>query len=95
MTNFCIPLQVAGPGGAFGGASWGLATDGERVFTNIINNAEKNFTLVPSTIVITYGGWVAMNASTGTIIWSVGIFDKIPPTRPPTLANGVLQMALY
>lgn len=61
---------VAGPGGNLGGASWGSATDGERVYTSIINNFNYNFTLDPSRTVINAGPWVAMEASTGEILWS-------------------------
>lgn len=83
-------MQVAGPGGNLGGASWGCATDGDRVYTSIINNALANFTLDPSTTVINAGGWVAMNASTGVILWSVATPNASFPVGPVTVANGVL-----
>lgn len=86
--NFLV--QVAGPGGHLGGASWGSATDGDRVYTSIINNERKNFTLDPSSKVINAGGWVAMDASTGAILWSVATPNASYPLGPVTVANGVL-----
>lgn len=81
---------VAGPGGTLGGASWGSATDGDRVYTSIINNEGLNFTLDPSSRVINAGGWVAMDASTGEILWSVATPNASYPLGPVTVANGVL-----
>ncbi|KAG0605212.1 hypothetical protein M758_9G040200 [Ceratodon purpureus] len=81
---------VAGPGGSLGGASWGSATDGVRVYTSIINNMNLNFTLDPSNKVINAGGWVAMDASTGNILWSVATPNASYPIGPVTIANGVL-----
>ena len=63
-------LQVAGPGGILGGASWGLSTDKERVYTNIINDEGRDFVLVPENTITRGGGWVAMDSKTGTILWS-------------------------
>lgn len=60
-------MQVAGPGGPGGGGNFGMATDGERVYTNIVNNKNLNFTLVPKGGVTLGGGWVGMNASTGQV----------------------------
>lgn len=85
-----IYTQVAGPGGTGGGASWGAATDGERIYTNIINNGKKNFTLVPTSKVITSGGWVALNASTGEQIWSVATPDHGLPASPVSVVDGVV-----
>ncbi|CAM6083560.1 unnamed protein product [Calypogeia fissa] len=81
---------VAGPGGEGGGASWGMTTDGERVFTSIINSNGKNFTLVPSSKVITWGGWVAMNGSTGKVIWSTANPGPFGTQSPVAHANGVI-----
>jgi outer membrane protein assembly factor BamB len=81
---------VAGPGGDAGGASWGSATDGKRVYTSIINNEKMNFTLVPTSVVITYGGWVAINSSSGTVLWSTAAPDASYPVGPVSVANGVV-----
>ncbi|KAL3697168.1 hypothetical protein R1sor_011244 [Riccia sorocarpa] len=78
----------AGPGGSSGGSIWGLTTDGQRVFTNIVNNEKKNFTLAPSTNVVDTGGWVGLNASSGQVLWSTAGDYSI--RAPLTHANGVV-----
>ncbi|KAL2523113.1 Polyvinylalcohol dehydrogenase [Forsythia ovata] len=79
----------AGPGGSVGGGTWGAATDKIRVYTNIANSNKQNFTLLPSKKVTTDGGWVAMNPTTGRILWSSALPDNAT-TNPVTIANGVL-----
>jgi len=86
---------VAGPGGISGGAIWGLATDGQRVYTNIDNNQFKNFTLLPSSKVTTGGGWVAMDANNGTILWSIAAPNSSIAYGPVTVANGVVFVTAY
>lgn len=80
----------AGPGGAIGGGVWGAATDGARVYTNIVNSDGKNFSLVPSNTTTTGGGWVAMNASNGEILWATGDPHRNFTNGPVTVANGVV-----
>ncbi|KAG6542254.1 hypothetical protein Mapa_016382 [Marchantia paleacea] len=80
----------AGPGGFLGGASWGMSTDETSVFANIINNVGLNFTLEPSTAVTTSGGWVALNSTTGSVLWSTANpFTGWTPA-PVSHANGVV-----
>ncbi|KAK6155113.1 hypothetical protein DH2020_009361 [Rehmannia glutinosa] len=79
----------AGPGGTLGGGTWGAATDNTRVYTNIANSDQKNFTLRPSNNVTTGGGWVSMDAGTGRILWSTAV-PYNATTNPVTIANGVL-----
>lgn len=86
----CDGLQVAGPGGNLGGSSWGMTTDGKRVFTNILNNGRAEFKLLPSTDVVRRGGWVAMDAATGRILWSTANPDNFTTNPPLTHANGVV-----
>lgn len=81
---------VAGPGGPGGGGNFGAATDGKRVYTNIVNGKNLNFTLVPSNAVTISGGWVAMDATTGTILWSTADPANGTDYGPVTVANGVL-----
>jgi glucose dehydrogenase len=81
---------VSGPGSALGGSMWGMTTDGERVFTNVVNFYQENFTLVPSNVLTTAGGWVAMNASSGKVLWSVAVPDSSLPYGPLSSANGVV-----
>ncbi|MED6158337.1 hypothetical protein PIB30_031859 [Stylosanthes scabra] len=80
----------AGPGGAGGGGYWGAATDTKIVYTNIANSAFKNFTLKPSNVTTTSGGWVAMDAATGTILWSLANPSNATASGPVSLANGIL-----
>ncbi|XP_057488683.1 LOW QUALITY PROTEIN: uncharacterized protein LOC130774634 [Actinidia eriantha] len=80
----------AGPGGIAGGGTWGAATDGKRVYTNIANSNALNFTLKPSTAVTTGGGWVAMDARTGKVLWSTADPNNATANGPVTVANGVV-----
>ncbi|BBM99326.1 polyvinyl alcohol dehydrogenase (cytochrome) [Marchantia polymorpha subsp. ruderalis] len=83
-------VTAAGPGGYIGGSSWGLTTDGQRVFTNMINNLKANFTLLPSSTVVQSGGWVAINATNGDILWSTADPFASTTNAPLTYANGVV-----
>ncbi|KAJ7294995.1 hypothetical protein O6H91_Y219300 [Diphasiastrum complanatum] len=95
-TGSIVWSTVAGPGGETGGATWGSATDGKRIYTNIANSQRKNFTLVPSTAITTAGGWVAMDASTGKVLWTKANPDGISQaTAPVTVANGVVFVGSY
>ncbi|KAJ0483577.1 putative polyvinyl alcohol dehydrogenase (cytochrome) [Helianthus annuus] len=80
----------AGPGGAGGGGTWGSATDGKVVYTNIANSVRSNFTLKPSNITTTSGGWVSMDATNGNVLWSTGNPSSATASGPVSLANGVL-----
>ncbi|KAI5073370.1 hypothetical protein GOP47_0011383 [Adiantum capillus-veneris] len=81
---------VAGPGGPGGGGNFGMAADGERVYTNIVNNKNLNFTLAPGGGVTLGGGWVGMEASTGKILWSTADPANGTNYGPVTVANGVV-----
>lgn len=83
-------MKEAGPGGLAGGGTWGAATDGKRVYTNIVNSSGKNFTLKPSDAITTAGGWVAMDANTGETLWSTANPSNATSNGPVTIANGVL-----
>ncbi|KAL5808805.1 hypothetical protein ACOSQ3_029496 [Xanthoceras sorbifolium] len=80
----------AGPGSSGGGGTWGAATDGKRIYTNIVNSDGENFTLKPSNKTTTSGGWVAMDARDGKILWSLADPGNALAFGPVTLANGVL-----
>ncbi|CAJ1828408.1 unnamed protein product [Sphenostylis stenocarpa] len=80
----------AGPGGVSGGGTWGAATDKERVYTNIVNSENKNFTLKPSNKTTTTGGWVAMEAKSGKILWSTANPSNATVHGPVTVANGIV-----
>ncbi|KAH7532618.1 hypothetical protein FEM48_Zijuj04G0040700 [Ziziphus jujuba var. spinosa] len=80
----------AGPGGLTGGGTWGAATDEKRVYTNIANSDAKNFTLTPSGKNTTSGGWVAMDARNGKVLWSTADPENGTASGPVSVANGVL-----
>ncbi|KAK6944417.1 Pyrrolo-quinoline quinone repeat [Dillenia turbinata] len=80
----------AGPGSIGGEGIWGAATDEMRIYTNIANGDQKNFTLKPSDKNTTAGGWVAMDASTGKILWSTANPSNALASGPVTMANNVL-----
>ncbi|KAI4351610.1 hypothetical protein L6164_005954 [Bauhinia variegata] len=80
----------AGPGGGLGGGTWGAATDNERVYTNIANFEGSNFTVIPSNRVANSGGWVAMDAKTGKILWSTANPSNTSANGPVSVANGVV-----
>ncbi|KAL5722664.1 hypothetical protein ACHQM5_006155 [Ranunculus cassubicifolius] len=81
---------LAGPGGLGGGGIWGAATEGKRVYTNIANVMQTNFTLAPSTKTTTAGAWVAMEASTGKILWSTANPRNRTASGPVTIANDII-----
>lgn len=83
-------MQEAGPGGVTGGGYWGAATDKKRIYTNIANSEGKNFTLKASTKSTTAGGWVAIDAHNGEILWSIANPSNATSSGPVTIANGVL-----
>ncbi|KAK7295341.1 hypothetical protein RJT34_18248 [Clitoria ternatea] len=80
----------AGPGGFAGGGTWGAATDKRRVYTNIANSEAKNFTLKPSNLIATTGGWVAMDASNGKVLWSTANPSNSSASGPVSVANEVV-----
>ncbi|KAK4353604.1 hypothetical protein RND71_025798 [Anisodus tanguticus] len=75
--------------GTGGGGIWGAATDKKRVYTGIANSDNLNYTLYPSTNVTKGGGWVAMDAQTGEILWTTAVPNN-GRSNPITVANGVL-----
>lgn len=80
----------AGPGGLDGGGTRGAATDEKIVYTNLANSDRHNFTLKPSNKNTTSGGWVAMDAGTGEVLWSTADPANGTTPGPVTFANGVL-----
>nr|GLL34237.1 uncharacterized protein LOC109166343 [Ipomoea trifida] len=87
-------FKKAGPGSIEGGGSWGAATDGRsRIYTNIVNGDRLPFRLAPTNQTTTAGGWVALDASTGRIIWTTANPSNETAPGPVTLANEVLFAA--
>uniref|UniRef100_A0A803MEZ3 Pyrrolo-quinoline quinone repeat domain-containing protein n=1 Tax=Chenopodium quinoa TaxID=63459 RepID=A0A803MEZ3_CHEQI len=66
------------------GFTWALDRDtGDLVWST-------NFILSPSNKSTTAGGWVAMEASTGKVLWSLGNPSNASTQGPVTVANGVV-----
>ncbi|KAL2330008.1 hypothetical protein Fmac_017589 [Flemingia macrophylla] len=82
--------REAGPYGLVGGGIWGAATDLRRVYTNMANSGASNFTLAPSNVTTTAGGWVAMDANNGTVLWSTANPANSTAFGPVSVANGVV-----
>ncbi|XP_058739249.1 uncharacterized protein LOC131611167 [Vicia villosa] len=83
-------FMEAGPGGTVGGGTWGASSDEQRVYTNIVNSDNKNFTLLPSNINITTGGWVAMDARNGKVLWTTANPSNNTASGPVSVANDVV-----
>ncbi|KAK0595081.1 hypothetical protein LWI29_003312 [Acer saccharum] len=69
---------------------WGAATDERRIYTNIANRQHKNFTIKPSTNTTIAGGWVAIDARNGNLLWSTANPSNATAPGPVTVANSVL-----
>ena len=83
-------MQEAGPSGQAGGGTFGASTDEKRVYTNIANSDAKNFKLLPTNMNTTTGGWVGMDASNGTILWSTANPSNSSANGPVSVANEVV-----
>ena len=73
-----------------GGGTWGAATDGRTVYTNIVNSNGERFTLAPSNQTTTAGAWVALDANSGHILWSTANPSNEAAQGPVTIVNDVL-----
>jgi polyvinyl alcohol dehydrogenase (cytochrome) len=77
--------------GTLGGIQWGTATDGVRIYTEISDSGNVNYTLVPSGAQINWGSWSALDAKTGKILWQTA--DPTPGSidfGAVSVANGVV-----
>lgn len=80
----------AGPGGLAGGLQWGSATDGKRVYVASSNSEFKEWLLKDGTSGGHRGGWSALDAATGRIVWQTPnpAFERA--MGPVSGANGVI-----
>ncbi|PIN25332.1 Polyvinyl alcohol dehydrogenase (cytochrome) [Handroanthus impetiginosus] len=90
LRDVVVAKRKAGPGSLEGGGVWGAATDGTRIYTNIVNGDNLPFTLKPSNKTTTAGGWVAMDANTGKILWTTTDPRNDTAHGPVTIVSGVL-----
>jgi polyvinyl alcohol dehydrogenase (cytochrome) len=83
-TGAVVWKTQVGPGGTLGGLEWGSATDGKRIYVAISNNDGKPF------LSGTSGGWSALDAATGQILWQTA--DPTGGIDPGAVsaANGVV-----
>ncbi len=79
----------AGTGGIGGGLQWGSAVDGTRVYTANANSQYKDWPLTNGTTV-NVGGWSALDASTGRILWQLPNPSFSTAAGPVSVANGVM-----
>jgi len=93
-----------GPGGHVGGAMWGSATDGDRIFVTEANYDQQPWELQgdgsAAGTTIHHGYWSALDPCTGEILWQTPDPNVFPPEygigaggmvmAPVTVANGVV-----
>jgi polyvinyl alcohol dehydrogenase (cytochrome) len=89
--------QVA-PGGVTGGLQWGSATNGKRIFVAASNSGPTTngggagalpWTLKDGSIT-TAGGWAALDADDGSVLWTTKDPQGSRAEAAVSLANGVL-----
>ena len=79
----------AGTGGVAGGLQWGSAQDGRRVYVANANSEFKPWALANGSTV-PFGGWSALDASTGAILWQTPNPAHDRASGPVSGANGVI-----
>jgi polyvinyl alcohol dehydrogenase (cytochrome) len=85
--DFLWGTQV-GPGGTLGGMEWGSATDGERIYVAIGNNAHLPYAGRPD--LGTAGSWSALDPTDGHILWQTPDPNGAVDIGSMTVANGVV-----
>lgn len=87
--------QVA-PGGVTGGLQWGSATDGKRIWAAASNAGDtlsggvpKPWTLKDGSTT-TAGGWAALNAADGSVLWTTPHPTGDRSEAPVSSANGIV-----
>ena len=85
---------LVGPGSADGGALWGTATDGTRIYVAEGNSSNTPFTLRgggPEAGETCKGGaWSALNPATGRILWQTCDPADATDTAALSVADGVV-----
>jgi polyvinyl alcohol dehydrogenase (cytochrome) len=78
------------PGGLAGGLQWGSAVDGRRIYAASSNSEFKAWTLKDGTSAGNRGGWSALDASSGRILWQTPNPAYERSMGPVSGANGVI-----
>ncbi len=78
------------PGGVAGGLQWGSATDGKRIYVGNSNSQFKPWTLQGGGGTVNWGGWSALDATTGAILWERPDPNFDRGMGPVSAANGVV-----
>lgn len=87
--------QVA-PGGVTGGLQWGSSTDGKRIWAAASNAGDtlsggvpKPWTLKDGSVT-TAGGWAALDAADGSVLWTTPHPTGDRSEAPVSSANGIV-----
>jgi polyvinyl alcohol dehydrogenase (cytochrome) len=81
--------QQLGPGGSLGGAVWGTAYDGKRIYVHESNSSRQAYTFADGEAV-SGGSWGALNPSSGQWEWQTATPLSWAAMGPTTVANGVV-----
>jgi polyvinyl alcohol dehydrogenase (cytochrome) len=89
-TGAVVWSTQAGTGGLAGGLQWGSAVDGRRVYTANSNSEFKEWILKDGSSAGYRGGWSALDATTGAILWETPNPAYERGMGPVSGANGVV-----
>lgn len=81
--------RQAGTGGVGGGLQWGSAVDNSRVYTANSNSEAKPWTLMDGSVT-NAGGWSALDATSGRVLWTTAARSGAGAPGPVTAVNGVV-----
>lgn len=81
--------RSAGPGGAEGGLTWGVAVDDKAVYFTNFNSARKPFPMLDGQV-ITNSAWGAASLEDGHILWLTPVPNNQGSRVPPTVVNDVV-----
>lgn len=82
-------------GGAGGGIMWGTSVAGNRIFVGMANSIRKPLDL-PDGTQTRRGGWAALNAQDGQLVWKIADpLDKGRGVGPTTTVNDVVFAASF
>jgi polyvinyl alcohol dehydrogenase (cytochrome) len=95
-TGAVVWSTKVGPGGHIGGAMWGSATDGERLYVTESNSAHVSWVLggkgKHAGKTVNGGYWSALDPSSGTILWQTPDSNVYPADIISTLGPSATVM---